>query len=150
MWIADNILGWRDFKVVDAVKYLGFFLGQAASAHIWTAPIAKWTAVAGHIASSAASPAIAAVSYNRRAVTTMSYVAQLTACPHGIAAKDANIARSIVGLVPQSLPRNAYFQFPDIGGPALRRVETLINATRIRAAAKTLSTWRDMRWYIIN
>ena len=81
IWLAKHIPIWHDFNVCGASKYLGIFLGPSAGATQWSLPLEKWSARAATITDVGASAAIAANLYNTRAVTTMSYVAQLRLLP---------------------------------------------------------------------
>ena len=63
-------------------KYLGAFIGTAVDGKLWAAPTLKWLDRSKAIAEQSAPPATAARLYNARAVTTLTYVAQLALPDH--------------------------------------------------------------------
>ena len=143
-WLAEFVPAWAAFEVAPALKYLGFWLGPGAGACVWSAPVAKWQKTAAAIGHSERTPAVAALAYNVRAVTTLGYVAQLARQPVNIVTDDARAAYKVVGLPPQAVRRSDLFRLDAAGGPAITSAEVLVAAARTRAAFQTLSSWRSI------
>ena len=141
-WMAQFIPAWADFSITASLKYLGFWLGTTAGSLVWNEPMMKWKRTTRMIGDSARSPAVAAIGYKTRAVTTLGYVGQLAAAPDNFAKDDALAAARIPGMPPQAVRRSDLFRMCEYGGPRVSSAEVLLAATRSRAAATTLSTWK--------
>eukprot|EP00959_Pyramimonas_sp_CCMP1952_P460421 9479819-Pyramimonas_sp.AAC.1 len=63
------------------VEYLGLILGPAASCEAWIQPIQKWPTRAARIARERCPTGVAEHLYNKRAISTLSYVAQFAQLP---------------------------------------------------------------------
>ena len=57
-WLALHLPKWKNFNIQDAGKYLGFWLGPAAGAHLWDAPFKKFRLRVDKIYSSGAAVSV--------------------------------------------------------------------------------------------
>ena len=105
-WLVTFVPHWSGFTVCGASKYLGIFLGPSAGTTQWSLPLEKWSSRAATITDVGASAAIAANLYNSRAVTTMSYVAQLRPLPKAARAIERKIVNRIL-----RVPGNSFAKF---------------------------------------
>eukprot|EP00959_Pyramimonas_sp_CCMP1952_P369602 7741514-Pyramimonas_sp.AAC.1 len=73
-WIARAIPAWAEFQIPPSLKYLGLILGPEVRWQSWIAPRAKHSMRVQAIAAASPSTAVAAAMYDKRALTTLSYV----------------------------------------------------------------------------
>ena len=131
----------HDFSVSGASKYLGIFLGPSAGATQWSLPLEKWSARAATITDVGASAAIAANLYNSRAVTTMSYVAQLRPLPKTAKAVERKIVNRILRGPGNTFGCSEFLNFGEIKGPPFTSIVALAHAAAIRTATDTVRVW---------
>lgn len=76
--IASAVPEWIDIKVSTSGKYLGFMLETATKDLSWTAPAIKWEKRAGEVRACGLGTVTTIELYNSKAVSCLTYVAQLT------------------------------------------------------------------------
>eukprot|EP00959_Pyramimonas_sp_CCMP1952_P153115 3202988-Pyramimonas_sp.AAC.1 len=80
-WLECSLPEWKDFHIVATVEHLGPALGPAAPAEARAKPAQKWPVRAAQIARESCPTGVAEDLYNKRAVNTLSYVAQFAQLP---------------------------------------------------------------------
>jgi hypothetical protein len=76
-WIEKNIPQWAKFKIKDAAKCLGFYIGPGSGRLNWNDPLGKLVRRVNDIKSAAAPLHINAYDYNVRVSSVLGYQAQL-------------------------------------------------------------------------
>ena len=92
-WLQAKIYPWAKFQIQGAARYLGVALGSAAAQIQWSIAFDKWSWRASLIASIGAPASMSARLYNVRAVTTLSYIAQLRPLPYSA----SSLERKLLG-----------------------------------------------------
>ena len=134
-------------NIVPAAKYLGFYLGPSVTATLChEAPFNKYGERSRMIGSAAHASVPATVAYNRDAITVTSYVTQLVAPPKHFCDLQYRLLASVLKIPFRALGNHAVFGISDQWGlPAPFDLFTLSDAIAIRAAAKTVTEWRQAR-----
>jgi len=76
-WLLEYTPLWSAISIKGAAKYLGFFLGPAAASHGWNSQRLTWSNRTKAISKSGVPLQIAILAYHSRALSTLSYIAQL-------------------------------------------------------------------------
>ena len=102
LWIYSNVSHRSGVQIVDCARYLGAFLGPRSANVAWSSPIAKWSNRTSMISSSRGPISVSVQLYNSRALSTLSYVAQLSSFPKSVFPRE----RALLGRL-LHLPGNA-------------------------------------------
>lgn len=114
-WLRDNLPEWSDFRVDLAGKYLGAFLGPQGGSRNWETSVLKWHSRAMTIAAAGASASVTANLYNIRAVTTLSYLAQVSLLPAEVEAEELGVVAKLLRIPHNSLSRKKCVQHLEMG-----------------------------------
>jgi len=80
-WLILHTPTWFGIKIQGSAKYLGFLLGPTAASHGSNAQRLKWSNRTKAIARSGVPLQISILAYHTRALSTLSYIAQLVPPP---------------------------------------------------------------------
>ena len=116
-WLANLIPEWSHFAIKSVGKYLGFILGPASEGKSFEAPLRKWFSRSRTIHTSGMPAPAAVMSYNSRAISVLTYVAQLEELPRGLGRKEVGVLNNLMRYPPQSLSCPAAFDLWDYGHP---------------------------------
>ena len=142
-WLESHIPNWTEFKVLDAVELLGFFLGTKASEYVWAKPIRKYKRRVADIKRAAAGIALNIFDYNVRVVPVLGYVAQLFPLPIGFQ-MDQRVALHTLYRAPMNtFAHSDFFQLNNLNFPKIRCALCTSAASLVRTATKTTQGWRD-------
>eukprot|EP00973_Karenia_brevis_P088739 12307321-Karenia_brevis.AAC.1 len=75
---------WAEFNIAASAEYLGIWLGPGAACHYWLSQLQKLLARIGAIGQAHVSSTLALKAYNLKAVTTLTYPAQVLPPPPNI------------------------------------------------------------------
>ena len=84
VWLSLHTPRWTGIKIQGSAKYLGFYLGPTAAFHGWNNQRRKWSNRTKAIARSGVPLQPSILAYQTRALTTLSYIAQLVPPPKKI------------------------------------------------------------------
>ena len=143
-WLRVNIPDWSDFNICDAAKLLGFYVGPAAGAQQWVAPLRKYINRVSETKMSGAAVSLCAFTYNFRIVPVLSYVSQLVPLPGNMARIERAALQSVFHIATSALCDADYFNLTSLGGPFVRSAGAAAAAALFRTAACTLTSWP--RW----
>ena len=141
-WLASNLPRWADFTVSAAGKYLGAYLGPAASQKLWTNAANKWASRAHTIGSAALPLQLSVMLYNTRAITTIGYIAQLALLPDKLLRQEGFILAKILH-PPNFFKGSDYFNLVHWGFCHIRSLLALAASSMIRAALETITVWQE-------
>ena len=81
-WLGTHLPAWKDFAVTAAGRYLGFYMGPAATREMqFKQPLAKMSLRVDAIAAAGVAGSIGAVLYNTRVAPCTGYIGQLIPPP---------------------------------------------------------------------
>ena len=138
-WLHEKVPAWAFFSIRLAGKYLGFMIGPGAKDQSWVEPLRKWKLRAKEISTSGMPTAAAITAYNSKAITLLSYVAQLEPPPASIGAKEMHTVNSLLRVPPQTFSRAAAFNLEHYGGVQILCINAFADICMMRTALKTLS-----------
>ena len=142
-WMATHVPNWRNFKIQEAGKYLGFWLGPKAANKLWIGPFSKYKERTKAIAGANTAAASTAIAYNRDAITVLGYHAQLLFFPSSFY-KEERVSFSRLLKIPHNSLGNALpFRWAELGGIIFTSMKVLNFSAMFRTAFKTIPTWRD-------
>ena len=146
-FLIEMLPQWKNFNIVPVAKYLGFFLGPAATAELChEAPYNKYCERSKLIGTTSHASVPATVAYNRDAVSVTSYVTQLVAPPKTFCDMQYRMLASVLKIPFRALGNHAIFDLKEQWGlPAPFDLFTLSDAIAIRAATKTVTEWPRTR-----
>ena len=136
-----NIPDWSDFKIQDATKYLGFYVGPGAGRLNWTEQIAKCKSRVQCIQSAKASIKLNVHSHNIRVVPVLGYVAQLLGAPDCLDQVERAMLHTILRLPQNALCHSDFFHLSKLGGPCPRSITAACASALFRTACKTVTNW---------
>lgn len=135
--IAAAAPPWHEVPVVDSAPYLGFWLGPGAtSERQWRDPLAKAMARSSGLADRRLAPSLLAAEHDRRAVTCVSYVAQLCMPTAAMTRVSDSLTERLLHFPHHALPRPILRGPNVVGMPAPRRLEVEAWAALIAAAPR--------------
>jgi hypothetical protein len=141
-FIAEMMPSWRGFQVVEQAKYLGFWIGPAASPEKnFQAPADKFFKRILSISLTPFSSRAAAVAANRDAVPTLSYVAQLIEPQPKLLNLQLAYNCKTLKIPYRALRQTIYNLKYQLGIACPVSLGDLCLASRIRTANKTLDQW---------
>ena len=140
-WLQTNLLEWSGFQVTRAARYLGFVLGPASSQLQCSVAFEKWTNRSNLIAAVGAAASISARLYNVRAVSTLSYIAQLRPLPGSTEAIERRVPGKILRVPGNVFGQQELLNLPVVNGPSFISASCLAAAAGARTATKTVTTW---------
>ncbi len=144
-WLLRHLPAWKDFNIRDSGKYLGFFLGPAANASQWFAPLNKYTDRANKIHGSGVAISVAAHTYNTSVVPVPLYVAQLVPLPQEAQKRETNALHKVTHMCTNAIRVTDFFDLQCIGGPKFRSVHLSAAAAIFRTAVVTVPVWPDWK-----
>ena len=142
-WLAMNLPLWSDFAISEAGKYLGAFLGPAASQKLWTNAANKWASRSYSIGNGAMPLQLSVMLYNSRAVTTLGYISPFALLPDKLIRQERYILSKLLHLPPNSFKTGDYFNLVYLGFRHIRSLLALAAASMIRAALETITVWKE-------
>ena len=80
-WLTQHVPAFAEFKIHSSGKYLGWILGINSVQLSYQAPLSKFVNRVGEVCQGQAPAAVSICTYNQRAVTVLSYVAQFAPPP---------------------------------------------------------------------
>ena len=140
-WLMRNIPDWAEFKIKDATKLLGFYVGPAAGTYNWTEQIAKCNSRVRCIQTAKASVKLNVHTYNIRVVPVFSYVAQLLNCPDSMDNTERATLHTIFRLPQNALCHSDFFHLKKLGGPSPRSITSACASALFRTACQTVTNW---------
>ena len=81
MWLCQHVPAFAEFKIQSSGKYLGWILGVNSVQLSYQAPLSKFVNRVSEVCHGQDPAAVAICTYNQRAVTVLSYVAQFAPPP---------------------------------------------------------------------
>ena len=143
-WIRDHVPQWIDVQIVSCARYLGVFLGPKSATSSWTSPLEKWRNRATTIAAAGAPVGFAVEMYNSRALTTLSYVAQVAKLPEKSLPRERALLGRLLHLPGNAMSSSDIFALHKWGSYQVKSAEAISLARLMRSALTTLTTWSDM------
>ena len=140
-WLERNIPQWSSFKISDAAKLLGFYIGPGSGRFNWVDPFEKLVSRVKDIKSAAAPIHCNAYDFNVRVSTVLSYQAQLLPIDkrHFMLER---IALHTALRTPWNTFRHAdLFNIHKVGGPRFRSFCISSASALFRTAARTVTSW---------
>ena len=141
-FLATHLPQWTDVRIASCGEYLGFWIGPSIKDKMWNKPESKWDSRSRDIAAAKLAPSLGVQQYNARAVTTMSYVAQLYPLSNAMMKNEKSVIQNIFHVLNNTFPVPLIFQMKNVKVPQPDSLLALSFAARYRAATKTLTTWR--------
>jgi len=143
-WLSINTPRWTNIKIQGSAKYLGFYLGPTAAFHGWNSQRRKWSNRGKAIARSGVPLQTAILAYQTRALTTLSYIAQLVPPPKKIFPQERGVISSLLRVPPQTFAATEMFNMESFGAYPIMPLKSYSTAIMMRTALKTLQTWPSM------
>ena len=143
-WLSAVCPSWRDMKICNAAKYLGFFLGPLATPQQWPKALAKFQDRISSIHTGRLPAALCRVQFMSRALPTLGYVAQLVEAPRDIVRIGLNSVIKVMRLAGNSVSYRAAFSMDSLGGPNFPDISVYLRSCLIRTACKTLSGYESL------
>ena len=140
-WLTEHIPDWKHFKIRNAGKYLGFYIGPAARGQQHTSTTAKVAARTQAIAGSHAPISVSCSLYNSRAVSVTQYISQLLPLPSSHHNTEKGYLHKLFHMPNNALPLAAFFALPHLGGPHISSIADVGLAARFRTAVRTITSW---------
>lgn len=144
IWLERHIPKWSKFQIKPTSKYLGFFVGPAASTQQWDDAGKKWVNRSNEIASLKLAAAMTVLQYNSKAVTVLGYLGQLLFMPDKLRKKEATIISRLLHAPQHMFGTDFPFKLDAAGSIPFTSVQSYTLAALYRAAHKTLVGWEDM------
>ena len=136
---------WGTFVIAECGKYLGFWLGPAASEDMcWMGSLKKWRGRAAFIGAAAVSPTVAAFQYNARAITVLPYVGTLLQPPARLREWEVDVGYRVLRMPGRTLAAGMLCRLGQLGGLSLRSAWALCWATNLCASQKGALVWQDL------
>eukprot|EP00973_Karenia_brevis_P079287 11002319-Karenia_brevis.AAC.1 len=108
---------WQRFSVQSCAKYLGIHMGPLAHLAHWMESGAKWSSRSRMIGSHSASASLAALTYNLKAVTVLSYEGQFLPVPQNLFHAERVAIHRILKAPMNTFDSGTLFNMHLIGGP---------------------------------
>ena len=138
-WLSEVCPSWKDMKICNVAKYLGFFLGPCATPLQWTKALAKFQDRISNIHTGHLPAFLSRAQYVFRALPTLGYAAQLVEAPMDIIRVGLNSVIKVMRLAGNSLSFRTAFFLDSSGGPNLLDIAVYLQSCLIRTACKTAS-----------
>ena len=142
-WLAAHVPNWSNFKIQQAGKYLGFWIGPMVKDKMLLAPFSKYKSRAKQIASANTAAAATAVAYNRGAVPVLGYHAQLLIFPKTMLGEESVIISGLLKIPHRALGKDLPYRLQELGGINFTSLQNMNYAAMHRAAVKTIPEWRS-------
>ena len=142
-WLLTYIPNWANFNIAAFAKYLGVLMGPSSAQAQWDSVIDKFLVTVNRIADAHASPNMSAHLYNTRAIPLLGYKAQFGPLPNEFPAIERRAMLKILHLAGNSLDTNGFFNLNSLNGPKIISCTAYTSAILMRAASKTLPSWRS-------
>ena len=124
-------------------KYLGFWIGPQSAHKKWVEQSSKFRSRVALIASAKRAATITVPLYNSRAVSTLSYHAQLDDMPESILKDERHCIERVLKVLPSTFSMAAIASLHHLKLPQPILIRPMILAARSRAARVTLSSsWK--------
>jgi hypothetical protein len=143
-WLRRHVPGWKDMKIQDAAKYLGFFLGPRAGAIQWERPMGKFGNRCIQTKNKDLPLALAVTQFNSRAVPVLGYVSQLAHPPNNIIRTELTSILQSLSLAGNSMNTSAAYSLRTFLGVDPVRPSIYMEACMLRAAFKTFDGYVRM------
>jgi len=142
-WLQDNIPEWSAFNIRPVGKYLGFWLGPAASqAKVWEPAAKKWQARSKALSKTEAAATVLGPLYSSRALSTIGYVAQIVPPTKEMLQAERAGIHALLKLPHNTFDTAASHSLMAIGGPKIPAILAMTIGARYRAAKVTLKSWK--------
>ena len=129
---------WSAFVIAGCGKYLGIFVGPTSGAFQWLKQIQKWSSRACAIAYGGASMNVRCELYATRALTTLSYVAQLFPIPSSVYFRERGLLARLWHLPGQAFGGDQFFHLHNWGCYAFTPIKSYTSAIAMRTARFSL------------
>ena len=138
-WPIESCPSWRDVKICNTGKYLGFFLGPCATPLQWTRALATFQDRISSIHIGHFPATLTRARYVSRALPSLGDLAQSVVAPRDIIRIGLNSVIEVLRLASNSLSFRTAFSLDAPGGFNFLDMVVYLTSCLIRAACKTLS-----------
>ena len=143
--IASVVPEWSDLLVAAAAKYLGVWVGPESVGRVWGDPLGKWWERGTDLASQLLAPSMAVREYNRRAVPTLGYVAQVCAPPVRLRSSEKRMVETLFHTMSNGFPPRMLFNLGRLGIQPPTSLNAFCRAAAFRTANRTSRDWKSCK-----
>ena len=140
--LSTRIHEWQAFQVLPCCRYLGLYLGPASGQMHWISPLSKWGSCSELIAATGCPPMAAALLYNARAVTTLSYVGQLVPPPADFQRREVRVLNRLFHFANSAVDYAGFSNLARYGFPKITLASATVRASMSRAALVSTCSWK--------
>ena len=110
VWLKRHCREWADVQITTCAKYLGVFLGPAAGAKQWVAPMEKFLKRCIDLRDSDQPALMAIRNFNTKVLPVLGYVAQMIPPPKNMTKIELTAILRVLNLAGQSMNTDAAYQ----------------------------------------
>jgi len=137
-YVEQHVPEWTGVEIGTQGKYLGFRVGPAAGAKVWSAAQGKWISRSLAIAAAKVAPSLGVAAYNQRSLPCLGYIAQIVPPTKAMLRLEKSLNQKVFHVLNNTFPKSFLYRGKSFGMPQFDSLKVLSWSARFRTATKTL------------